>query len=84
MKDKTKFEEPPSIEGYVYRYKPNTKLRVQVYLTVHSGGLFFLNPTQAHAPQPPMPAVLQDRRVDGGVGPAVAFEKEEMKRGKPN
>lgn len=40
LRDGTKLSEPPAVEGYLWRIKPNTKNRANVYLASHDGNLF--------------------------------------------
>jgi hypothetical protein len=49
----TQFHEPPSIEGYLDRIKPNTQIKQAVYLVTHGGNLFSLSPSRAHPPSHP-------------------------------
>lgn len=53
MKDGTRLDEPPAIEGYLDRIRPNSQLKQSLYLVTHDGYLFTLAP--AHAHQPPVP-----------------------------
>ncbi|KAK0464663.1 guanine nucleotide exchange factor [Desarmillaria tabescens] len=46
------YREPPSIEGYLSRIKPNTQLKQRVYMTTHDGNLFTLPTSKAHPPSP--------------------------------
>ena len=48
-------DEPPGIEGYVERIKPNTQLKQALYLSTHDGYIFFIAPSQANPPPPPGP-----------------------------
>ncbi|KAL0580133.1 hypothetical protein V5O48_001909 [Marasmius crinis-equi] len=50
--DGTRLVEPPGMEGYVDRLRPNSQARQSVYLAVHDGNLFSLTPSQAHPPNP--------------------------------
>lgn len=45
--------EPPAIEGYLERIRPNTQTKQQVYLTTHNGYLFALPTASAFPPLPP-------------------------------
>ncbi|KAH7913406.1 Pleckstrin homology domain-containing protein [Hygrophoropsis aurantiaca] len=49
----TKLYEPPAIEGYLDRIKPNTQSKQPVYLSTHDGNLFSISPSDAHPPTPP-------------------------------
>ncbi|KAH9936321.1 Pleckstrin homology domain-containing protein [Fomitopsis serialis] len=51
--DGTRLDEPPAVEGYVERIRPNSQLRQPLYLTTHDGYLFTLLPAHAHHPPPP-------------------------------
>lgn len=53
LRNGKRIHQPPSIEGYLDRIKPNTQLKQQVYLTTHDGHLFVLLNTRAHPPAPP-------------------------------
>ncbi|KAF9565683.1 hypothetical protein CPC08DRAFT_629344 [Agrocybe pediades] len=53
LKDGKRLEEPPALEGYLDRIKPNTQSRNQTYLSTHNGNLFILNPLYAFPPMPP-------------------------------
>jgi len=45
--------EPPAIEGYLDRIKPNTQTKQAVYLVTHDGTIFSIPPAHAHPPSPP-------------------------------
>ena len=53
MKDQTRLDEPPAIEGYVDRIRPNSQVKQSLYLVTHDGYLFSLAPVRAHQPAPP-------------------------------
>ncbi|TFK73572.1 hypothetical protein BDN72DRAFT_834437 [Pluteus cervinus] len=53
LRNGKRLREPPAIEGYLERVKPNTQIKQQVYLTTHTGYLLSLPPTRAHPPTPP-------------------------------
>ena len=53
LRDGTRLDEPPAVEGYVERIRPNSQLRQALYLTTHNGYLFTLLPAHAHHPPPP-------------------------------
>lgn len=55
LEDGTRLTEPPAVEGYVYRIKPNSQTRTQVYISTHGGCLFLCHPSRAHPPRPPIP-----------------------------
>jgi len=71
LRDGTKLIEPPAIEGYLDRIRPNTQTKQQVYLTTHNGYLFRVNPAHAN---PPIPVGLSSRE-------AVHMRECEVKRG---
>ncbi|KAF9220965.1 hypothetical protein BS17DRAFT_786276 [Gyrodon lividus] len=48
-----KMFEPPAIEGYLDRIKPQGQGRQRVYLVTHGGSLFSLSPWDANPPAPP-------------------------------
>jgi hypothetical protein len=67
-KDGSRLDEPPSIEGYLDRLRPNTQAKHPVYLATHDGNLFSINTTKADPPRPPsLPPVLAspDTQVPG-------------------
>ncbi|TFK52368.1 hypothetical protein OE88DRAFT_1627947 [Heliocybe sulcata] len=45
--------EPPAIEGYLDRIRPNAPGKQSTYLTTHNGHLFVLNANNPHPPSPP-------------------------------
>ncbi|KZT73767.1 hypothetical protein DAEQUDRAFT_761746 [Daedalea quercina L-15889] len=53
LRDGTRLDEPPAVEGYLERIRPNSQLRQSLYLTTHDGYLFTLQPVHAHHPPPP-------------------------------
>ncbi|KAI0354962.1 hypothetical protein OH77DRAFT_1404179 [Trametes cingulata] len=53
MRDGTRLDEPPAVEGYLDRIRPNSQLKQSVYLVTHDGYLFALSPARAHPPPPP-------------------------------
>ncbi|CAA7261359.1 unnamed protein product [Cyclocybe aegerita] len=55
LKDGTRISEPPGIEGYLERIRPNTQTKHQLYLATHNGYMFILN---AYTPFPPLPPGL--------------------------
>ncbi|KAG7088497.1 hypothetical protein E1B28_012485 [Marasmius oreades] len=52
LKNGTRLEEPPAVEGYVDRIKPFGQARQSIYLSVHDGNLFTLIPARANPPTP--------------------------------
>ncbi|OBZ71250.1 Glutathione S-transferase 2 [Grifola frondosa] len=77
MKDGTRLDEPPGIEGFLERIRPNSQLKQPVYLTTHDGYLFALPPAHAHHPVPPglPPGNLEN--TDG----AQTLRQREVRRG---
>ncbi|KAG7443112.1 uncharacterized protein BT62DRAFT_935448 [Guyanagaster necrorhizus] len=67
------YHEPPSIEGYVSRIKPNTQLKQRIYMTTHDGNLFTLPTSKAH---PPSPFPIRDTE-----NYAQKLNKHEVERG---
>ncbi|KAL4250079.1 hypothetical protein ABKN59_004898 [Abortiporus biennis] len=55
LRDGTRLDEPPAIEGYLERIRPNTQLKQSVYLSTHDGYIFALSPTHANPPMSPGP-----------------------------
>ncbi|KAF5338894.1 hypothetical protein D9611_008762 [Ephemerocybe angulata] len=53
LKNDTKIEEPPSIEGYVERIRPNTQTKQALYLSTHCSLLFINHTHEANPPLPP-------------------------------
>lgn len=43
LSDGTRLSEPPAIEGYLYRIKPNTTTRAQIYISTHDGNIFTMS-----------------------------------------
>ncbi|KAH9950585.1 Pleckstrin homology domain-containing protein [Amylocystis lapponica] len=62
LKDGTRLDEPPAVEGFLERIRPNSQTRQPVYLVVHDGYLFSLPPAHAHTPPPPGLAPTEDAR----------------------
>lgn len=55
LKDGTRLDEPPGVEGYLDRIRPNSQLKNPLYLSTHDGYIFFTNAAQAIPPPPPGP-----------------------------
>lgn len=55
LKDGTRLDEPPGIEGYLDRIRPNSQMKQALYLTTHDGYLFFVAASHANPPPPPGP-----------------------------
>ncbi|KAG6850272.1 hypothetical protein H0H93_015529 [Arthromyces matolae] len=53
LKNATRLHEPPAIEGYVERIRPNSQTRQGLYLSTHDGNLFVMTPSHAYPPSPP-------------------------------
>ncbi|KAJ2935108.1 hypothetical protein H1R20_g1931, partial [Candolleomyces eurysporus] len=70
-------DEPPSIEGYVERVKPNTQLKQSLYLSTHMGLLFINHLNEAYPPSPPGLA-LTTQDLDSWV---KSLRKSEIHRG---
>jgi hypothetical protein len=81
-------EEPPAVEGYLYRYKTGSHVRDPVYLSSHNGNIFFLSTDSAHPPQPPSvsldseagPNQEGDPSSGGGSSSMISWESE-VRRG---
>lgn len=53
LKNGSRLHEPPSIEGYLQRVRPNSLTNRNVYIATHDGNLFVLAPHCAYPPSPP-------------------------------
>ncbi|KAG5648284.1 hypothetical protein DXG03_004854 [Asterophora parasitica] len=53
LKNGSRLLEPPAIEGYVVRIRPNSQSRQSLYLSTHDGNMFVMTPNNAHPPTPP-------------------------------
>ncbi|KAF7299192.1 hypothetical protein MIND_00867900 [Mycena indigotica] len=73
LKNGTRISEPPSIEGYLERIRPNTQTKVLVYLVSHEGCLFSVPSNNANPPSP--------LGIDPGVQNAESLRSSEVKRG---
>ncbi|KAI0372157.1 hypothetical protein BV20DRAFT_940447 [Pilatotrama ljubarskyi] len=69
MRDGTRLDEPPAVEGYLDRIRPNSQLKQSVYLVTHDGYLFALNPARAHPP--PAPGAPEPASSIPGSGPSA-------------
>ena len=56
--------EPPAIEGYLYRIRPNSQARSNAYLSTHNSNLFTL--TYRHASPPAVPNLRPDVESTNG------------------
>ncbi|KAJ7645455.1 Pleckstrin homology domain-containing protein [Mycena polygramma] len=52
LRNGTRVPEPPSIEGYIERIRPNTQSKHLIYLVTHDGNLFSLPSENANPPSP--------------------------------
>ncbi|OCH86402.1 hypothetical protein OBBRIDRAFT_797244 [Obba rivulosa] len=73
LKDGTRLDEPPGIEGFVDRIRVNSQAKQAVYLSTHNGYLFVLAPSRSNHPPPPGPPP-EDYVADG-------LRKAEVRRG---
>lgn len=64
LTDGSIIEEPPSIEGYLYRLKSKTQARSNVYVVSHDGNLFTNSPSHAYPPPVPRIPVAIDEGDD--------------------
>ena len=78
LKNGERLEEPSSIEGYLDRIRPNSQTKQAVYLTVHHGCLYFLNPFTA---SPPLPPGLNPMGTDNIDRQIEHFRQAEIDRG---
>ncbi|KAJ7156013.1 Pleckstrin homology domain-containing protein [Mycena crocata] len=73
LRNGTRVPEPPAIEGYLERIRPNTQTKHLVYLVTHDGNLFSLTSEDANPPSPM------------GIGPSAetadALRLAEVQRG---
>ncbi|KAH7885352.1 Pleckstrin homology domain-containing protein [Phlebopus sp. FC_14] len=75
--------EPPGIEGYLDRIKPQGQARQRVYVVSHDGNLFALSPWDANPPAPPtshFSRMVLDEQRDAAQYERDLFESE-VKRG---
>ena len=73
LKNGTRLDEPPAIEGYLDRISQTKK---QIYLTTHNGNLFILNSHAAFPPMPPGLAPMTNQSLD-----VQALRQAEIRRG---
>ena len=64
LKNGRRFEEPPAIEGYLDRIKPNSQTKQPLYLATHNGNLFILSTHAAFPPMPPGLAPITSQSLD--------------------
>jgi hypothetical protein len=83
LKDGNKLNEPPAIEGYLDRIRPNTQIHHAVYVSTHDG--YIVCSTPAHANPPPPPSVrhaLQGNASAAGSGAGeLTLREREVRRG---
>ncbi|KIK69609.1 hypothetical protein GYMLUDRAFT_151680 [Collybiopsis luxurians FD-317 M1] len=78
QRDGSRLYEPPAIEGYVDRIKPNSQTKQPLYLVTHEGNLFVLNTSNPH---PPMPLGAAHELMGPDVNYAQELQKSEVQRG---
>ncbi|KAG6830694.1 hypothetical protein H0H92_015170 [Tricholoma furcatifolium] len=78
LKNGHRLHEPPAIEGYVHRIRPNTQTKQRLYLSTHDGNLFVLAPSHAYPPLPP--GLAQNLQTDMESF-AESLRKSEVHRG---
>ncbi|KAI9058357.1 hypothetical protein FKP32DRAFT_1597444 [Trametes sanguinea] len=78
MRDGTRLDEPPAVEGFLDRIRPNSQLKQSLYLVTHDGYLFALPP--AHANPPPAPGTVP--APDTPFDDADTQRKAEIRRGR--
>ncbi|KAG5650960.1 hypothetical protein H0H81_010398 [Sphagnurus paluster] len=77
LKNGSRLHEPPAIEGYVVRIRPNSQMRQNLYIATHDGNLFVMTPNYAYPPAPPgLAQNLQDMELF-----AETLRKSEIQRG---
>ncbi|KAF8575447.1 hypothetical protein K439DRAFT_1369937 [Ramaria rubella] len=82
LSDGSHLREPPAVEGYLYRIKPNSQNRQQVYLSTHAGCLFSINHSRAHPPHPPIPLTTDTQfNEDVNENNRLPLEDREINRG---
>ena len=79
LRDGSTVQEPPALEGYLYRYRQDTHLREPVYVATHDGNVFFVPTVSAHPPRPPPlpitpanPVPLPDPCQHTGITPSAS------------
>ncbi|KAF8158329.1 Pleckstrin homology domain-containing protein [Crassisporium funariophilum] len=77
LKDGKHIEEPPAIEGYLDRIRPNSQTKQQTYVSTHNGNIFTLN---THTAFPPMPPGLAPSD-SGLLSDPQALRQAEIRRG---
>jgi hypothetical protein len=58
LKNGTPLVQPPAIEGFVERIRPNSQAKQPLYLVSHNGNLFTLSSHNAEPPSPPGSALM--------------------------
>lgn len=79
LADGTDLMEPPSIEGYLYRIKPSTQTRSNIYVSSHDGNLFTMTP--AHAFPPPVPQLPEELTIKSESKNSALTREIEVTRG---
>lgn len=78
--DGTDIEEPEAIEGYLYRLKPKSQTRTNVYISSHDGRLFVTQSARAFPPPIPQARIaLGDAEVDS-IPPCARSQADEKRR----
>ncbi|EMD39935.1 hypothetical protein CERSUDRAFT_112180 [Gelatoporia subvermispora B] len=75
LKDGTRLDEPPGVEGYLDRIRVTSQTKQAVYLVTHNGYIFVLSPARSNRPPPPGPP------PEGYVAEADGLRKAEVRRG---
>ncbi|KAK7690007.1 hypothetical protein QCA50_006649 [Cerrena zonata] len=84
LKDGTRLDEPPSIEGYLDRIRPNTQSRQPLYFATHDGWLFAMPPMHAQPPMPPGAPTTSDVNTSNPfeTSPGLSLQEAEVRRGR--
>ncbi|KAF5382546.1 hypothetical protein D9615_002957 [Tricholomella constricta] len=77
LKNGSRLHEPPAVEGYVVRIRPNSQARQNLYLSTHDCNLFVMTPNHAYPPAPPGLA----NNLGDIESYAKALRKSEVQRG---
>lgn len=73
LPDGTRIDEPPGVEGYLDRIKPQGQTRQPVYISTRDGNLVALSPKDANPPSPPTTHLAC--MIDGQTNAALYAEK---------
>lgn len=78
LPDGTRMDEPPGVEGYLDRIKPQGQTRQPVYISTRDGNLVALAPRDANPPSPPTThlAYIIDGQTDAGLYAKNLFQHE--------